>query len=122
MHDAPAIRLSAKHHRSSQFLSRGLGLRGHARANDFSLYEIGKVASYRPAYFLSGASAIGIFFADPAQPIRDVLPPAFDTAEAAAKGNVIRTRPERLERRRPSLHELLDIEILRVHDPCLHIG
>jgi hypothetical protein len=73
----------------------------------FFLYEIGKVPSYHPAYFLSGASASGIFFTDPAQPIRDVLPSALHTAKAAAKSNVIRTRPERLECRRSSLYELL---------------
>jgi hypothetical protein len=59
----------------------------------FFLYEIGKVAGYHPAYFLSAASAIGIFFTNPAQPIRDVFPSAFHTAEAAAKGNIIRMGP-----------------------------
>jgi hypothetical protein len=93
MHDPPAIRLAAKHHRSPQFLIGGLGLRSHAGANDFRLYEIGKVGTDHPAYFLSGSSTIGIFFTDPAQPIRDVLISTFHTAKAAAKGNIIGTGP-----------------------------
>jgi hypothetical protein len=93
MHDPPAIRLAAKHHGSPQFLNRGLGLRSHPRVNDFSLYEIGKVGTDHSAYFLSGASAIGIFLTDPAQPIRDVLPSTFHTAKTAAKGNIIGTGP-----------------------------
>jgi hypothetical protein len=63
----------------------------------FFLYKIGKVASYHPAYFLSGASTSGKCLTDPVQPIRDVFPSAFDTTEAAAKRNVIRARPERLK-------------------------
>jgi hypothetical protein len=59
----------------------------------FFLYEIGKVPSYHPAYFVSGASASGIFFTHPAQPIPDVLPSTFDTAEATAKGNIIGMGP-----------------------------
>jgi hypothetical protein len=93
MHNAPAIRLAAKHHRSPQFLSRGLGLRSDAGANDFPLYEIGKVGTYHPAYFLSGSSAIGIFFTDPAQPVCDVFPSTFHTAEATAKSNIIGMGP-----------------------------
>jgi hypothetical protein len=93
MHNAPAIRLTAKYHRRSQLLRGGLGLGSQPGTDHFRLYEIGKVDAYHPAYFLSGASASGIFFTDPAQPIRDVLPSAFHTAEATAKGNIIGMGP-----------------------------
>jgi hypothetical protein len=93
MDNPPAVCFAAKHHGRSQFFGGRLSLRSDAGTNNFLLYKVRKLGTHHSAYFLPGASAIGIFLTDPAQPIRDVLPSTFHAAKAAAKGNVIRMGP-----------------------------